>query len=98
MSSWKKNATQGLGSGNAMSPLVRPDARSSAAIVGMCSICFMDSSNLALNLTPSTTSSPPERDPPKSANIEFISKIEFVSKKAADRVNFQYRNEGIPHH
>ena len=51
----------------------------------MCSICFMDSSNLALNLTPSTTSSPPERDPPKSAKIEFTSRREILSKKAADR-------------
>jgi len=72
MSSWKKNATQGLGSGNAMSPLVRPDVKSSAAIVGMSSIGFMDSSNLVLNLTPSTTSSRPERDLPKSAKIEIM--------------------------
>src|SRR6266481_4551115 len=70
MSSWRKNATACKNSGSAMSPLVRRAARSSVAIVDMCSIGFMGSSNPALNLTLSMTSSRPERGQLKSANIE----------------------------
>src|SRR5437867_13417079 len=70
MSSSRKSATVCNNSGNAMSPLARPGVRSSVAIVDMCLIGFMGSSNLALNLTPCMNSSRPERGLLKSANIE----------------------------
>src|SRR5437773_12582841 len=70
MSSSRKSATVCNNSGNAMSPLARPGVRSSVAIVDMCLIGFMGSSNLALNLTPCMNSSQPERGLLKSANIE----------------------------
>src|SRR5213592_467916 len=73
MSSSRKSATVCNNSGNAMSPLARPGVRSSVAIVDMCLIGFMGSSNLALNLTPCMNSSQPERGLLKSANIEQLS-------------------------
>src|SRR5437667_11383780 len=72
MSSSRKSATVCNNSGNAMSPLARPGVRSSVAIVDMCLIGFMGSSNLALNLTPCMNSSQPERGLLKSANIELV--------------------------
>ena len=52
--------------------------RSSATIGDTCSIGFMGNSNLALNQTPCTHSSPPERVQPKSANRE-VNILEGVS-------------------
>src|SRR5206468_8152588 len=81
MSSSRKSATVCNNSGNAMSPLARPGVRSSVAIVDMCLIGFMGSSNLALNLTPCMNSSQPERGLLKSANIE---ECLSASRKFAD--------------
>jgi hypothetical protein len=56
---------------HAMSLLGRPGAKSSVAIVGMCSIGFMGNSNPTLNLTPNTNFSRLEPTQPKSTKIEF---------------------------
>src|SRR6266581_39143 len=81
MSSSRKSATVCNNSGNAMSPLARPGVRSSVAIVDMCLIGFMGSSNLALNLTPCMNSSQPERGLLKSANIEEVNILRRLREK-----------------
>jgi hypothetical protein len=71
MSSWRKRATACKSNGNAMSPLDRRGEKSSAAIIVMCSIGFMDNSNPALSLTPCMNFSRLDPTRPKSAKIEI---------------------------
>src|SRR5579864_8780689 len=80
MSSWKKNGSACKPRSSAPSRLARRDGNSSGVCGATSCSGFMCNSNLASNLTPCTTCSPPEAALPKSAKIELNYRVHVVFK------------------